>query len=150
MSRSIGQILVHIIFATRRREQAFRKESAQKIESYLIGIANNIGGRTLAVGVEPEHCHLLAEIPASMPVSEFAGKIKANSSRFAKTLPGVPSDFTWQQGYMALSVSPGGKMVVMDYINSQEEHHKEQSFEEERAALLRKFGLDPDAFQQRR
>jgi putative transposase len=150
MSRSIGQLLVHIVFTTRRRRRVLHLDNARKMEAYLVGITNNIGGRTLAVGVEPEHCHLLAEIPTSMSVSQFAGKLKSNSSRFAKTLVGVPSYFSWQQGYMAISVSPGNKMAVMHYINDQEEHHKKRTYADECDELLRKLGLDPEKLNPRR
>jgi hypothetical protein len=54
------------------------------------------------------------------------------------------SGFSWQEGYGAFSVSPSQVSVVKRYIDTQEEHHKKRSFEEEFVALLQNCGIEYD------
>jgi putative transposase len=54
-------------------------------------------------------------------------------------------DFQWQKGYGAFSVSVSHVPATVGYIHNQTEHHKNQSFDEEYFAILRKheIGFDP-------
>ena len=141
MGHSIAVLLVHIVFATRRRERVIGRKLGKKLEGYMVGVARQLGGRAIAVAAEPEHCHLLAEIPRTMPVAELASKLKSNSSRFAKAQEGSGPDFGWQEGYMAVTVSPRDKARVISYINNQAEHHRKKSFDEECGAWLSKLSI---------
>ena len=50
--------------------------------------------------------------------------------------------FSWQEGYGAFSVSASQVSVVKRYIETQEEHHRKRSFEEEYVTLLRSCGIE--------
>jgi putative transposase len=54
------------------------------------------------------------------------------------------ADFYWQQGYGAFSVSPGHIAGLIDYINNQEEHHKNETFQDEFRRLFTKYGIEWD------
>ena len=54
-----------------------------------------------------------------------------------KTL-GVP-DFHSRDGYGLFSVSPSHFEVVRKYILDQEEHHKEETFQQEYLRILKKY-----------
>jgi hypothetical protein len=54
------------------------------------------------------------------------------------------SDFYWQLGYGAFSVSPSHVDVLMTYIANQMEHHRTESFQEEFRRLCRKYGVALD------
>jgi hypothetical protein len=54
------------------------------------------------------------------------------------------SKFTWQSGYSAFSVSKSGVKDVVRYIESQKEHHRKFSYQEELSSLLKKHGLEYD------
>ncbi len=54
------------------------------------------------------------------------------------------SDFTWQEGYGAFSVSASQLEVVKSYIQNQEEHHRKRDFELEFTTLLRSCGIEFD------
>ena len=55
------------------------------------------------------------------------------------------SQFAWQEGYGAFTVSPSQRESVRLYIEQQEEHHRTRSFKEEYLDFLRKSGVDYDA-----
>jgi hypothetical protein len=54
------------------------------------------------------------------------------------------SDFHWQNGYGAFSVSPAHVEGLRAYIANQEERHRHESFQDEFRRLLRKYGVEWD------
>jgi len=54
------------------------------------------------------------------------------------------SRFFWQRGYGVFSVSPSQLEPVLQYIETQQEHHRTRTFEEEYRELLRRHGIDFD------
>ncbi len=52
-----------------------------------------------------------------------------------------PHFTSWQPGYGAFTHSLAEKDDLIEYIKSQEEHHKVVSFREEYEAMLKKAGL---------
>ena len=54
------------------------------------------------------------------------------------------TDFAWQNGYGAFSVSRSHRGIVEKYIETQGEHHKTLSFQDEFRELLRLHELDWD------
>lgn len=52
--------------------------------------------------------------------------------------------FYWQNGYGAFSVNPAQVDRVMAYIENQEEHHKNKTFQDEYREFLRKFQIEFD------
>jgi hypothetical protein len=54
------------------------------------------------------------------------------------------SDFYWQTGYGAFSVSQSNVGQVRDYIANQDEHHRRISFQDEMRALLIRHEIEFD------
>lgn len=52
--------------------------------------------------------------------------------------------FAWQEGYGAFTVGISQKDDTIRYIQSQAEHHRKRSFEEEFVAFLKKHGVEYD------
>jgi putative transposase len=132
----------HYVFSTKDRENTIPPELKEKLWAYLLGIANNLRVKTLAVGGTANHIHMLLALPPTIPVAEAVRKLKANSSRWLGE-QGIA--FRWQEGYGAFSVSPSLLNVVQAYIRNQEEHHRKRSFEEESRVLLEKSRVPYDA-----
>jgi len=94
-----------------------------------------------AVGGMEDHVHVLFRLPPTMTLARAVTLLKSNSSKWMRERG---TKFAWQQGYGAFSVSSSNLQVVIDYIDTQDEHHKKLSFEQEFAALLRKHGVKFD------
>ena len=56
----------------------------------------------------------------------------------------LKTDFRWQEGYGAFTLGVSQKPDTVTYIQSQAEHHKKHSFEEEFLAFLKKHSIDYD------
>ncbi len=90
----------------------------------------------------PDHLHQLISVHPTIAPSDLVRDLKANSSRWLKDV--LNRDFAWQSAYGVFSVSASDLEAVRHYINSQEEHHKRMTFEEEYIAFLTKHGIEYD------
>ena len=141
MASSLVKIDIHLIFHIKSTCITMRDEDLPRIFSYIAGIVNGVGGVSFIVGGINDHVHILASLPKSMSVVDFVRTVKAESSRWMKSLDRSYSGFAWQDGYGAFSVSPSVLPKTVEYIKRQREHHKRRSFESEYRALLVASGV---------
>lgn len=94
-------------------------------------------------GVE-DHVHLLCRMSRTITQADLVKEIKRVSSIWIKQRDPGFSEFSWQAGYGAFSVSPSVLERTARYIANQEQHHQKQSFQDEYRAFLRKHGLEWD------
>jgi REP element-mobilizing transposase RayT len=107
-------------------------------------VARQEFGRALAIGGTSNHLHGLILLRPDISVSEAMQKWKSLSSGWVHKAFRGDSDFAWQAGYAAFSVSSSNKGKVAVYIAGQAEHHKKRTFEEEFLALLQRHGVRYD------
>lgn len=144
MPRTYTQLLNHVVFSTKERRPLLTPELRDRLFPYMSGIIRNLDGLCLGVNGVADHVHLLVIMPASMSPSAFVGKLKSNSSKWVHETFREHWRFAWQAGYSAFSVSPSQKQGVLDYIASQEEHHRRLSFQEELLLFLKKHEINYD------
>lgn len=132
---------LHIVFATHERRDSISNELQTRLWAYIAGIGRNHEMKIYAVGGTANHIHVLADVPAKLPVSKAVQTIKANSSRWMSE---HQSSFKWQQGYGAFAVSASLFDATERYIRNQAEHHKRRGFDEEFVALLKKYRIAHD------
>jgi putative transposase len=106
--------------------------------AYIGGIARSEGFSMIAAGGTANHVHLLFTLPATHSLAQSVQKLKGSSSRW------MGHGFSWQEGYGAFSVSPSQVPVVKKYIQTQEQHHRKQDFEQEFVTLLQRCGIEYD------
>ena len=138
------QLLYHIVFSTKGRKRLLNDGIRDHVFAYMAGICKNLDGFALEVSGFYDHVHLLVRIPAKIAVSDFVGKLKANTSKHINEKNGSSLSFAWQDGFGAFTVSPSKKDVVATYVCNQMRHHQELSFEEEYLEFLKKHEVDFD------
>ena len=74
----------------------------------------------------------------------MVGQAKRGSSAWLKTRDRFYSQFHWQNGFGAFSVSQSGVDEAREYIRSQAEHHKRVSFQDEFRSFLKRYEVDFD------
>jgi putative transposase len=141
MSHSYAQNTVHLVFSTKDRSKMIGPNLRAKLWAYIVGICRKEGIFVHVLGGTADHIHLLLQLPPTHSIARAVLTIKSNSSRWARQMR---SDFAWQEGYAAFSVSASVLPIVQRYIENQEEHHRKMSFEEEYLAFLRKHGVTYD------
>ena len=132
------QLLYHIVFSTKSRKRLLNDAIRDDVFAYMAGVCKNLGGFALDIGGYYDHVHLLVRIPAKVALSEFVGKLKANTSKHINKKMGASLSFSWQDGYGAFTVSPSNKDAVGTYIRDQMQHHQKLTFEEEYLSFLKK------------
>ena len=145
MSSTHQQLLYHIVFSTKNRKPYLTNEDHRtKTFAYMAGIAKNLEGFALEIGGWIDHAHLLVRIPAKIAVSDFVGRLKANTSKQINETSGPNKTFSWQEGFGAFTVSPSQKDRVARYIQNQAEHHAQETFADEYLRLLDKHQVEYD------
>jgi REP element-mobilizing transposase RayT len=145
MSQSLAQIYLHIVFSTKERRPFLQDKAIRdELHKYLGGTCNNLDCPVLRVGGVADHVHILCRLGRSIAVAELLKELKRDSSQWVKTKSPALSDFYWQNGYGAFSVSPGHVEALREYIANQEEHHRAETFQDEFRRLLTKYGLQWD------
>ena len=94
------------------------------------------------LNIQPEHIHLLFNLPTNIMLSTVAKNFKGESSRWINENDLLNIRFKWQRGYGAFSVSSSQVGVVKNYIQNQDEHHKSQTFMKEYRMFLENYGFD--------
>jgi len=90
------------------------------------------------------HVHIVTTLPRTVSQAQLIEQIKKTSSKWIKALDIRYRSFFWQRGYGAFSVSPSRLEVVLQYIETQAEHHRTRTFQDEYRELLRRHGIDFD------
>jgi len=72
-------------------------------------------------------------------IAALMQEVKRDSSAWINIKKLVPGRFSWQSGYAAFSYSKSHVSRVINYINSQESHHKNKTFIDEYREILDKF-----------
>lgn len=144
MANTYTKLNIHVVFHVKSTGICIKNENLPQVFAYIGGVIRNIGGYPITVGGIENHIHILATMPKTMSVSEFVQKVKANSSRWIKTLDKYYESFAWQEGYGAFCVSPSLLKKTIRYIETQEQHHHEISVRDEFIQFLKENGIEFD------
>jgi putative transposase len=110
----------------------------------MAGIASNHGFQAIKIGGVQDHVHALLLLPATIPLAKTVQILKSCSSKWLNDTGSAGSNFAWQEGYGAFSVSASQTEDVIRYIANQAAHHAKQSFENEFLQFLKKYGVAYD------
>ena len=138
------QSFYHIVFRTYRSEPTIPVKHDRELYAYIYGIAKNLHCETFRIGGMPDHVHIFASLPPSLPIAAFVQRVKTDSSKWLKTNPNFPLFQGWAREYAGLSKSAGEKDTTIRYIMRQKEHHKRITFAEEYRAFLVENGVAID------
>jgi putative transposase len=144
MPQSLSKVILHIIFSTKNREPWLDSDVRPRMHAYLATICRDLGSELVHVGGVADHVHIATTLPRTLSQAQLIEQIKKPSSKWIKALDPRYRGFFWQRGYGAFSVSPSQLEAVLQYIETQQEHHRTRTFQEEYRELLRGPGIDFD------
>jgi REP element-mobilizing transposase RayT len=143
MPQSLSRILVHLIFGTKHREPLIGVEIRPRLHAYIAGILDNLKCPSMQAGGVADQLHVLFALGRTISLAQVVEEVKTGSSKWMKADGGVPG-FSWQAGYGAFSVGESQVDTVIDYIQNQEEHHRELTFQEEFRKFLERYKVAYD------
>jgi len=88
------------------------------------GVVHEIGG-------VDDHVHILMETPKNKSLSDLIREVKTVSTHWLKSENKKYQMFEWQTGYGAFTVSYSNLNIVKNYIQRQEEHHLQHTYNKE-------------------
>ena len=144
MATSYVSMLVHFVWSTKSREPLIDKIWQDRLYGYLGGILRNNKAKLLAAGGMPDHIHLYVSLPSTITVAKTVNLLKSNSTTWVKENIENMDRFRWQEKYGAFSVSKSGEERLLEYIENQQEHHRQKTFQDEFLALLQRHGIEYD------
>ena len=144
MASTLVKIDIHLIFHVKSTSVKMLNDDLPRIFQYVGGVIRGMDAIPVVVGGMPDHIHILTSLPRNKTLSDFVRDLKANSSKWIKQLDSRYKFFAWQDGYGAFSVSPTSLDKTINYIRSQEEHHRKRSFQEEYKLFLEHYGINFD------
>jgi REP element-mobilizing transposase RayT len=133
----------HLIFGTKERQGLIADPWRERLHAYLGGTVRTVGGVPEAIGGTADHIHMLVGLRATHCLADVLREIKRSSSQWVHETLRL-TEFAWQEGYGAFTVSASGIVAVKRYIVRQEEHHRKRTFQEEYVELLRRSGVEYD------
>jgi REP element-mobilizing transposase RayT len=145
MPQSLANVLLHVIFSTKNRRPFLRAPHVRDVMAgYLAGTLKNLKCSSITLGVVEDHVHILCNLSRTITIAQLVEQVKKSSSARIKEEGPAWSDFHWQNGYGAFSVSQSNVAEVRRYIENQEERHRTHTFQEELRLFLKRHGLEFD------
>jgi putative transposase len=139
MPQSLAKLLVHLIYSTKNREPVLRDDVRDELHRYTAGILRELESPAILINSVEDHVHILYSHSKNYSPSKIVEEVKTGTSKWIKTKGIAYAVFHWQNGYGAFSISQSAVADVVDYINSQKEHHRRKTFQEEYREFLRRY-----------
>lgn len=144
MPQSLSKVILHITFSTKDREPWLDAAVRPRMHAYLATICRELSAEDVCVGGVSDHAHIITTLPRTLSQADMIEEIKKGSSKWIKGVDVTYHSFFWQRGYAAFSVSASQLASVIQYVWTQEEHHRTRTFQEEYRELLQKHGMKFD------
>ena len=145
MPQSLAKNLIHLIYSTKNRTPCLAPEIRAGLLGYKAGILKEWESPALLIGGVADHA-ARPFLPLEKPrVGEGDRGGKEGVVQMAEDAgSGKMSEFHWQAGYGAFSVSESQVDQFQRYIERQEEHHRTRSFQDEFLVFLKRHGVEYD------
>lgn len=134
----------HCVFSTKGRRRLITPRLRERLWPFLGGIARQNKVKAIEIGGVEDHVHLLLSLPSTMAISKAVQLVKGGSSKWVHENFPEHRSFSWHVKYGAFSVSVSLLDTIIEYIRSQEMHHRKMTFQEEFLALLKKHHIEYD------
>ena len=142
MANTYTQLYIHIVFTVKGRSNLISTRWKEDLYKYITGIITNEKQKLMIINGMPDHLHLLIGLKPDCNLSDLIRTIKANSSKWINENRFVVGKFQWQKGFGAFSIGTSSVDTVINYIKTQEEHHRKKTFKEEYIEFLEAYQID--------
>ncbi|MCX6230630.1 MAG: IS200/IS605 family transposase [Bacteroidetes bacterium] len=136
------KIYVHFIWSTKNR-QAFLTDDIRQI--VFKHIRENAKSKNIFIDFingYTDHVHCLISLNDDLSIGKIAQLIKGESSFWINKNKLTTAKFEWQDEYMAIGVGEDKIQIIRNYLATQEEHHKKQTFQQEYNKFIERYGFE--------
>jgi len=132
------------VFSTKDRRPLITLDYQPRLYDYIGGVIRGLDGISLGIDGVDDHVHVLAKLRPDKALSDVLRDLKANASGWMHDVFPKLSDFSWQRGYAAFTVSQSNLRQVQRYLERQKEHHLTVSFRDEFILFLKENDIEFD------
>ena len=144
MPQSLVKNYVHIVCSTKYRQPFIYPPYESELHAYLAAVCADLGCTPIKVGGYTDHVHVLCMLSQKVLLMKLVETIKSHSSKWYNTKDESLSNFYWQDGYAAFSVSPGAVDKVIAYIENQHIHHQKTEYQTEFRKFMWQYKVEYD------
>lgn len=137
MKRSYFRIYIHLVWATKNKEQMILEEIEKVIYTIIEDKCREQGTKIIAIGNTKDHIHLLLSIMPKVAIGDLVKNIKGSTAYYINHK--TEKTLYWQDGYGAISISKNAIYSVKQYIEQQKQHHAQNNIQ----GLLEKYEDSP-------
>lgn len=142
MPGTYSQLLLHVVFSTKRRQPWIKTDIAERLYPYIGGIIRAEKGTLYEIGGVEDHIHLYLRWRTDGSIADLIRTVKSRSSRWVRETYSTLKEFAWQEGYSVFTVSKSQEQTVRQYIVNQHAHHAKVDFRSELLTLLQRHGVE--------
>ncbi len=135
------KVWLHFVWSTKNREPYLTDETRPQVFQHIRENAREKGIFIDFINGYVDHIHCLISFGTDQTIEKIMQLIKGEASFWINKNKLCPTKFGWQDEYFVVSVSDSIVDKVREYIKKQEEHHKQQTFQEEFEDFLVKAGF---------
>lgn len=135
-------ITYHIVFGTKHRVRALVAQHREDLFRFLWGVMKQRHCHVYRIGGVEDHIHILTSLHPTIALADLIKEMKTVSSAWIKGQQVFPFFEHWQEGYGAFTVAAEARPALIDYIRTQEEHHRRTTFAEELKHMVEQAHLE--------
>ena len=119
------RLFYHLVWGTKNREDLLSSAIEEELKTHLAEKAKALGCLVHAVGVMPDHVHVVGSVPPAQALSDPVGRLKGGSAHyFNNAANNDRAPLVWQNGYGVVSFGEKQLPWVVEYVHRQKEHHQ--------------------------
>ena len=138
---SYVKIWIHAVWAVKNRKPILGSDTRKILFEHIHKNAFEKEILMEIVGGHNNHVHCLFRLRNNQTIENVMQLIKGESSHWFNKSEFSRLKLNWQKEYFAVSVSESQVDAVKNYIETQEEHHKKKTWEEEYNEFIEKYGF---------
>jgi putative transposase len=120
-NKTVYSAKYHLIWCPKYRRRVLVGGVDGRLKATIAEVAAEVGAEVIEVEVMPDHVHLLAQVPPTVPLSEFVRLVKGRSSRVLRMefprLRRLP--VLWSPSWFVSTVGGAPLEVVRRYVEDQ-------------------------------
>lgn len=118
------RIMIHIVWIPKYRKRILRGKLAKRIEALVRQCAEVNRWEIHELNIQPDHVHILVQLPPSISISKAVQYFKGGSSKvireeFPELEECLWGDSFWADGFFCESVGKVDEETIRNYIKNQ-------------------------------
>lgn len=132
-------ILIHVVWGTKNRYPYLTATVRKQVIDHIKKNCRSKSIYLKAINGFTDHLHCLVGMSTEMSLAKVVMLIKGESSFWINKNKIVPIKFEWAHEYYARTIGENDLARVIAYIDNQEEHHRNVSWNEEVEKMLKEY-----------